>query len=88
MANTKKQRYPYSLHATWMPAVVIGNYPQYHSTAMDTKMMLLAIPERDDAVRGWYLGGLIQEFRMEGSPSTFNPTYWMPIPEMPPDYNK
>lgn len=48
-----------------------------------TKMLLLVVDCNDTPVRGWYYGGLLKEFRMEGSPSTVKPLYWMPLPQRP-----
>jgi len=48
-----------------------------------TKMLLLCVDFQPSPVRGWYYGGLLNEFRMEGSPSTVKPTHWMPLPEKP-----
>jgi hypothetical protein len=44
--------------------------------------LLLAIPAYSEyAVIGWYFGGLINEWRMNNSPSRQHPRYWMPCPK-------
>lgn len=48
-----------------------------------TKMLLLVVEHQETPVRGWFYGGMLNEFRMEGSPSTIKPLYWMPLPERP-----
>jgi hypothetical protein len=53
-----------------------------HSTAMDYKPILLAIPGQETPVRGRYVGTL-DEFFMDGSPSAQSVTHWMPLPELP-----
>ncbi len=67
----------------WMLADTIKLLPQWHSTPMLTKPILLALPFRQTAVIGWYFGGLIHEYRMDGSPSEVEPTHWMPLPKLP-----
>jgi len=68
--------------SAWRPATEPVP-PELQSTPMKVKMLLLAIEGREQAVRGWFMGGLVNEFYMEGSPSQWKPTHWMPIPEMP-----
>lgn len=65
----------------WRPVADLP--PELHSSAMEIKRVLLAIPDREVAVIGWYLGGLIQEWRQEGSPSTARPLFFMPLPPLP-----
>jgi len=54
-----------------------------NSTTGITKMLLLVVEENETPVRGWYYGGLLNEFRMDGSPSAVKPRYWMPMPKRP-----
>jgi len=58
-------------------------FHKYHSDAMNLKPMLLAIHGREHPVIGWYFGGHLKEWRMEGSPSDQNPTHFMPLPQLP-----
>lgn len=57
------------------------NDPNSHTGI--TKMLLLVVRENDTPVRGWYYGGLLNEFRMDGCPSEVEPLYWMPMPKRP-----
>lgn len=57
--------------------------PELQSTPMKVTMLLLAIEGREQPVRGWFMGGLVNEFYMEGSPNQWKPTHWMPMPDMP-----
>ena len=72
----------------WIPA----NQPppkKYHSDAMTYIPLLLAfddekeLRERKHAVMGMFIGGLLMEWRIDGSPSSFHPTHWMPCPLTP-----
>ena len=74
--------HPLSERDAWQPASVPVP-PELQSTPLKIKMLLLAIPGRDAAVRGWFMGGLVNEFYMEGSPSQWHPTHWMPMPAVP-----
>ena len=56
--------------------------PELLSTPMEIKPILLCIPGQSSAVRGWFFGGLVNKFFMEGSPTPQNPTHWMPLPEL------
>ena len=72
------------LDECWNPVTV--PVPKHlQSDAMTVHMLLLAIPRRTTARAGWFLGGLINEFREEGSPSTALPTHWMVMPPLPTD---
>jgi hypothetical protein len=61
---------------------------EYHSTAMIRIPLLLAFEPRGPEDRrqdewpvvGCYIGGLVQEWRRDGSPSAWEPTHWMPMP--------
>lgn len=66
----------------WRPVADLTG--EWHSSALDIKHLLLAIPGREIAVRGWYLGGHTQEWREDGSPSAASPLFWMPLPPLPP----
>lgn len=66
----------------WQPASVPVP-ADLHSTPMQVKMLLLAIEGREQPVRGYFMGGLVNEFYMEGSPSQWKPTHWMRMPDMP-----
>jgi hypothetical protein len=72
----------------WIPA----NKPppkKYHSSAMEHVPLLLAFDDEKDlrdrkyGVMGYFLGGLLMEWRIDGSPSDFHPTHWMPCPLTP-----
>jgi hypothetical protein len=70
--------------SAWRPASVpvppaLVNEPG--SVTGITKMLLLCVERHDTPVRGWYYGGLLNEFRMEGSPQAVYPTHWMPLPD-------
>lgn len=39
--------------------------------------------DNEYATMGYFLGGLIKEWRIDGSPSNFHPTHWMPVPKIP-----
>jgi len=67
---------------TWQPASVPVP-ADLQSTPMQVKMLLLAIEGREQPVRGYFMGGLVNEFYMEGSPSQWKPTHWMRMPDMP-----
>lgn len=57
-----------------------------HSSAMHFVPLLLAVPTLyTTPYRGSYLGGLIQAFRLDGSPSDYSDlvTHWMEMPPMP-----
>lgn len=78
-----------SLSCSWRPVSVpvppeLINDP--NSVTGYTKMLLLAVPGCQTAVRGWYYGGLLNEFRMDGCPQLVHPTHWMPMPALP-DHN-
>ena len=76
-----------TLVVTWHP-VSEPVPPELHSSAMEFKQLLLAIPRSKYARMGWFLGGLIQEFREDGSPSEAKPTHWMPMPVLPGEHEK
>lgn len=73
----------------WIEASRISEYPKLHSGSMKHVPLILALPDsersRDDdntyGVPGYYLGGLIQEWRYAGSNSAFHPTHFMPMPK-------
>ncbi len=67
----------------WIKSDQIALLPHCHSTAMEMKPLLLAIPGRAHAREGYYFGGLMQEWREGGSPSEAHPTHWMPMPVAP-----
>lgn len=78
------------LKCGWAPPPVTGWQPasvpvpaDLQSTPMQVKMLLLAIEGREQPVRGYFMGGLVNEFYMEGSPSQWKPTHWMRMPDMP-----
>lgn len=67
----------------WLKADTIRLLPQWHSDAMNIKPILIVLEERGYPVVGWYFGGLLNEFRMDGSPSKQFPTHWAPMPPKP-----
>jgi len=71
----------------WKKVKSIVAYPELHSQAMNITRLLLAMPrygEHPPSVQiGWYYGGLMNVFRVDGSPSDQHPTHWMPLPELP-----
>ena len=69
--------------APWFSVETIHLMKKWHSEAMNIKPLLLAIPGQGRAVIGWYLGGDLQEWRMEGTNSEQKPTHWMPLPKLP-----
>lgn len=56
---------------------------KYHSSSLKTIPLLLAMPDYEYAVLGYYLGGLINKFRVNGSPSIWQPLAWAPCPKAP-----
>ena len=72
----------------WIPATKPPP-AEYHSNAMEYKPLLLAfddekeLRDRKHGVMGYYFGGLLNEWRIDGSPSEFHPTHWMPCPLTP-----
>jgi len=71
---------------TWRPASVpvpteLVNDP--NSVTGVTKMLLLCVEYNENPVRGWFYGGLLNEFRMEGCPQAIKPSHWMPLPAKP-----
>ena len=76
------------MSCSWLKDTDIKLLPQWHSDAMCFRLVLLAMKDRrhyPTAVIGYYLGGLIQEWRIAGSPSRQEPTHWMPLPTLPRD---
>ena len=74
------------MSCSWLKDTDIKLLPQWHSDAMCFRFVLLAMKDRrhyPTAVIGYYLGGLIQEWRIAGSPSRQEPTHWMPLPGLP-----
>lgn len=70
----------------WLEADDIKLLPQWHSDAMNIRTLLVAMPERNyypQATLGYFIGGLVNEWRVVGSPSKQHPTHWMPLPELP-----
>ena len=68
----------------WKVAEAIKDFPDLHSDPMNIKPLLLAIPaDHARPVIGWYYGGIINVFRMDGSPSDQYPTHWTTLPELP-----
>jgi hypothetical protein len=64
---------------------------KYQSTVMNRIPLLIAFEPRGPEDRrhdewpvvGCYIGGLVQEWRRDGSPSACEPTHWMPMPSNP-----
>lgn len=54
-----------------------------NSITGEFKMLLLVVSTNQNPVRGWYYGGLLKQFMMEGSPSEITPLFWMPMPISP-----
>ena len=74
--------------SVWSDAEHIGWFPKMHSTSCKIKLLLVALPKEQrrhypHATLGYYLGGRINEWRLVGSPSRWEPTHWMPLPELP-----
>ncbi len=73
--------------AGWNKASSIKLFPKIHSEAMNIHRLLLAMPRYGDhppsVTIGWYFGGLMNVWRIDGSPSDQHPTHWMLIPELP-----
>jgi len=67
----------------WLTASKIDRHPEWHSTPMKIKPLLIALDFRSTATIGWYFGEPLNQWRMEGSPSEMDPTHWMPLPELP-----
>jgi hypothetical protein len=71
----------------WRPAKTIRLHPELHSEATKITRLLLAMPRYGDnppiVEIGWYLGGLMNVFRVDGSPNNQHPTHWMPLPDLP-----
>lgn len=67
----------------WLKPEAITELPEFHSDTMHYRQLLIVLDEREYPCVGWYLGGRIQEWRMDGSPSTMHPTHWMPMPNKP-----
>jgi hypothetical protein len=68
----------------WILANEIGLYTRWHSTALKIKRLLIVLPEIEGPVRiGWYFGGKMNIWRMDGSPSDVKPTHWMALPKPP-----
>ena len=67
----------------WNPPETIVLFPEFISDAMTNKRLLVCVPQRDDPVIGYYLGGLLQEWRIEGSNNEQKVTCWMPLPNKP-----
>lgn len=67
----------------WFSPATIKLMKKYHSDAMNIKPLLLVVPRQPHAVIGWYFGGLINDWRMAGSPTPVEPKLWMPLPEAP-----
>ncbi len=53
------------------------------ATNPETKMLLLCVDSQPTPVRGWYYGGLLNEFRMEFCNNAVQPTHWAPLPKKP-----
>lgn len=60
---------------------------ELHSSAMEIRPLLLAFEPKGDTdkwpVVGYYLGGIIQEWRRQNSPSEWKPTHYRPMPNNP-----
>jgi len=71
----------------WNSPGSIALYPELHSEAMKITRLLLAMPRYGEhpptIAIGWYFGGLMNVFRVDGSPSDQHPTHWMMLPELP-----
>jgi len=70
-------------HREWYDPKEIVDYPELHSSAMEIKPLLIVMPHLTKPCLGWYFGGLINQWRQEGSPSEQKPTHWRPMPDMP-----
>lgn len=69
----------------WMPASTIVDFPDYNSTTMHTKRILLAMADArfEGPQFGRYVTS-IGQFYVDGSPSSdWKVTHWMPLPPMP-----
>jgi len=71
----------------WFTPELIKKFPKFQSDAMNTQPLLLAfgpVGRHPATVRmGRYVGGLVQEFYADGSPTSQMPDYWMPCPTHP-----
>lgn len=71
----------------WIPA---DKAPpsEYQSSAMDIVPLLLSLSDDVDhypyAVKGRYVGGHLNSWFIEGSPSEVRPKFWMPCPRTAP----
>lgn len=83
----KKKRIPlYQLD--WVEADRIEECEELFSTALHIIPLLLAIPDVYKYPRiGWYIANL-KEFRVEGSPSQWQPTHFRALPALPEKENK
>ncbi len=54
------------------------------STGMHIKYVLVYVPSDYKIWRmGWFIGGVLNEWRVEGSSSEVFPTHWCPLPPLP-----
>lgn len=67
----------------WLTPDKIHEYPQLHSSAADMRPLLIVLDRYDTPQIGYYYAGLLNEWRLFGSPSEWTPEYWMPMPAMP-----
>lgn len=77
---------PHNRAMAWHP--VTEPVPErLRSTAMEYVPLLLAFTNDlchyPNPVRGHFLGGRLNVFRVDGSPSDQEPTHWMEMPPMP-----
>lgn len=71
----------------WYEEKLIRNqfFRKHQSDPMNIKPLLLVLPGRKYPVRGWYFGGIVNQWRSDDSPCDQKPTHWMPFPELPKD---
>lgn len=66
----------------WRNPYDILAHQEYQSDPMNTIPLLLAFDGDKYPRVGWYIAS-IDEWRQEGSPSSFSPIAWQPMPDMP-----